>query len=356
MLVDSNVSADCSGDVMLVDSNVSTDCSGDVMLVDSNVSTDRGINLTSTTDRNCAESATITEHGPSNHIDPTRSNPNINASSSAHHFHASSDDMGKLIANNLQLCQQTMQQLANSNNRQNTINYSLGSETVPPTFNLHTAMAVTSTNMPSYNPPGPIGTDQLSCNQTLPIYSVNRPRASFGASSTSVADLDMISPEIRNQIISGKDVNLNLLLIPNYETPIKGKDQDKDERLSRNLSLDEFIIAFVRYKRIMCSAFSSRAEELELYLTHIIETAQIWPSKFVEYHKMFSANRAIMLLQHNIKIDWLRGDVDLRQTICAGSRVNSCSRCSYVKQFVPDQELIAVQGAATSNNLCRIKS
>jgi hypothetical protein len=27
----------------------------------------------------------------------------------------------------------------------------LGSETVPPTFNLHTAMAVTSTNMPSYN-------------------------------------------------------------------------------------------------------------------------------------------------------------------------------------------------------------
>jgi hypothetical protein len=94
------------------------------MMADSNVSSDRGINLTKTTKRNCLESATITEHGPSNHIDPTRSNPNINASSSAHHFHASSDDMGKLIANKLQLCQQTMQQLANSNNRHNTINYS----------------------------------------------------------------------------------------------------------------------------------------------------------------------------------------------------------------------------------------
>ena len=124
--------------------------------------------------------------------------------------------------------------ISNSNNRQNTINYSLGSEPVPPTFNLHTAMAVTSTNMPSYNPPTPLGTDQLACNHTLPIYSVNRPRASFGAPSTSVADLNMISPEIRNQIISGKNVNLNLLLIPNYETPIKKKDQDKDERLSRN--------------------------------------------------------------------------------------------------------------------------
>ena len=70
----------------------------------------------------------------------------------------------------------------------------------------------------------------------------------------------MISPEIRNQIISGKDINLNLLLIPNYDTPIKRKDQDTDERLSRNLSLDEFIIAFGRYKIIMCTAFSSRAE------------------------------------------------------------------------------------------------
>jgi hypothetical protein len=94
------------------------DCSGDVMLADSNVSTDRGINLTNTTDRNCVESATITEHGPSNHIDASRSNPNINTSSSTHQFHASSDDMGKLIVNTLQLCQRTMQQLANSNNRQ----------------------------------------------------------------------------------------------------------------------------------------------------------------------------------------------------------------------------------------------
>ena len=46
-----------------------------------------------------------------------------------------------------------MQQLGNSNNRQNTINYSFHSEPVPPAFNLHTAMTVTSTSMPSYNPP-----------------------------------------------------------------------------------------------------------------------------------------------------------------------------------------------------------
>jgi hypothetical protein len=39
-----------------------TDCSGGVMLMDSNVTTDRSINLTNTTDRNCEESATITEY------------------------------------------------------------------------------------------------------------------------------------------------------------------------------------------------------------------------------------------------------------------------------------------------------
>ena len=82
-----------------------TDCSGDLMLADSNVSTDRGINLANTTDRNCVESATITEHGTSNHIDATRSNPNINTRSSAHQVYASSDDMGKLIVNTLQLFQ-----------------------------------------------------------------------------------------------------------------------------------------------------------------------------------------------------------------------------------------------------------
>lgn len=110
-----------------------------------------------------------------------------------------------------------MQQLSNSNNRQNTINYSLGSEPVPQIFNLHTA------NMPSasYNPPAPFGSDK-SCNLTLPMYYINsRPRASFDVPSISAADFDMISPEIINQIILGKDVNLNLLLIPNDETPVK---------------------------------------------------------------------------------------------------------------------------------------
>ncbi|CAC5372760.1 unnamed protein product [Mytilus coruscus] len=146
---------------------------------------------------------------------------------------------------------------------------------------------------------------------TMPVYSVR----SFGVPAYSISDTDMISPEIRQQIITGKDVNLNTLLIPNYEIPVKRKTQENDDRLIHNLSLDEFIIAFGRFKRIMCSAFPTRAEELELYLTHIVETAIIWPHKFFEYHRMFSAKCATMLLQHNIEIDWSKGDIELKQKI-----------------------------------------
>ncbi|VDI73488.1 Hypothetical predicted protein [Mytilus galloprovincialis] len=77
----------------------------------------------------------------------------------------------------------------------------------------------------------------------------------------------------------------------------------------------------------MGTAFPNRNEELDLYLAHIIETANIWPDCFYEYHKIFSAKCAVMLIQHNIKIDWSKGDSDLRNMVCAGSKINTCRKC-----------------------------
>ena len=65
-----------------------------------------------------------------------------------------------------------------------------------------------------------------------------------------------------------------MLLIPNYENPLKKKIKENDGRLTRKLSLDEFVIAFGRYKRVMCTAFPNRHEELDLYQAHISETAR----------------------------------------------------------------------------------
>jgi hypothetical protein len=77
----------------------------------------------------------------------------------------------------------------------------------------------------------------------------------------------------------------------------------------------------------MCTAYPNRSAELDAYLAHIIETANIWPERFHEYHQLFSNKCACMLLQHNVKIDWSKGDPDLRSIVCAGSAVNTCLTC-----------------------------
>ena len=109
-----------------------------------------------------------------------------------------------------------------------------------------------------------------------------------------MADLDMISPEIRNQIISGKDVNLNLLLIPNYETPIKRKDQDTDERLSEKFVLGWIYHRFWQIQTNHVYSFFVKSRITRFILDTYYWKAQIWPKDVFEYRKMFSA----MILQH----------------------------------------------------------
>lgn len=65
-----------------------------------------------------------------------------------------------------------------------------------------------------------------------------------GIPAASISDVDLVSTEIRADLLAGKDMNLNILLIPNYTTPALKKIKEKDERLSRNLSLDEFFVPF----------------------------------------------------------------------------------------------------------------
>ena len=119
-------------------------------------------------------------------------------------------------------------------------------------------------------------------------------KGKYGIMPASIPITDMVSNEIRKLILSGQDVNLNIMLIPNYV-----KTKETDERLDRSLSLDEFIVAFGRYKRIMVREYPLRSQELDDYLQHVIETANTWPEKFYEYHRLFSAKCAIVLQQHN---------------------------------------------------------
>ncbi|VDI71790.1 Hypothetical predicted protein [Mytilus galloprovincialis] len=104
---------------------------------------------------------------------------------------------------------------------------------------------------------------------------------SCGVRSDEYSNVDIISPSIQKQIIDGKDVNLASLLIPNYETPqihsvaanglelnISGKP---DPRLNRKLTIQEFIKAFGKFKRVMSSVYPDRRAELDAYEDEIIE-------------------------------------------------------------------------------------
>ena len=69
--------------------------------------------------------------------------------------------------------------------------------------------------------------------------------------------------------------------MPNYEAPqthsvtadeIKVNLSNKPyPRLNKNLTIQEFIQAFGKYKRIMCSVYPERREELDAYEDDIVK-------------------------------------------------------------------------------------
>ena len=89
--------------------------------------------------------------------------------------------------------------------------------------------------------------------------------------------IDCVAPSVKKQILKGKDVNLAILLSSKYDLPQQHTMQSggltvelntkKDVRLEHNLSLEEFNLAFRKYRSIMCKAYLHRKAELEQILT-----------------------------------------------------------------------------------------
>ena len=177
-----------------------------------------------------------------------------------------------------------------------------------------------------------------------PTYTVSRPgRLMNGAASDSLPFVEIVSPQLRRDIILGKNINLPSLLIPGA----KSGDSDltnrsiligeetiplkplTDPRLQKNLTIQEFITAFTIYRNIMCSTFPDRREELDAYLRDIIDmSTKFGGFSFYEYHKAFSARAAAILNAYNIKLDWSRRDNNLFCSIFAGHKANACTICN----------------------------
>ena len=185
---------------------------------------------------------------------------------------------------------------------------------------------------------GPSGTTRIL--STAAKASSREALMGRGVASHSVPRVELVSPQLRSEIIQGKDLNLARLLIADAEEfsqreilisgglaiPVKPRT---DHRLLKNLNLSEFIKAFTIYKNVMVGGFPHRADELALYLNEIVDMAtDFGGTTFYQYHKQFSARAAALLLNHNIKVDWSIRDNDMYCKLFAGRRANSCALCS----------------------------
>lgn len=193
----------------------------------------------------------------------------------------------------------------------------------------------------------PSGNPNLINNtfETMTTYT-EVPASGFnGKAADQLPHIELVSPTLRQAILSGKDINLALLLLPDADvgemksmsiltcsidpltgTPIKTK---KDPRLHKMLSITEFYEAFAIFKNVMCEAFPQRRKELDGYLRIIIElSSQFGGFIFYAYHKAFSAKCATWLTQYGEKVDWSIKDTGVLQAVTAGIKMKACDICS----------------------------
>ena len=168
--------------------------------------------------------------------------------------------------------------------------------------------------------------------KTLEQYSAERSfSAGIDISSTTspygkhpelLKNTDYVSESVKENIVSGKYVNLATLLIPEFEQPEK-KDRYRDAKAKQVFK--------------HCTHHPWRKEELDDYMTKIIDIARIYGGKFYEYHTIFSQKCAVALEQGK-KVNWAEKDKNLLQMIICGSQCNSCQICkevSHTTQFCP---------------------
>ena len=192
-------------------------------------------------------------------------------------------------------------------------------------------------------------------------------RTRFGYAAHSLPLVETVSPSIRQNIITGRDINLAALLIPYFNgnaemqqptttqpTCINDHSTRQDVRLLRSLNLGEFIQAFAVYKHIMCSVFAHRHIELDIYERDIVDMASRYPGKgFYDYHRQFSLQASSQLRYNNVPVDWSIRDNNLFCNIFANVLPNSCELCQstlHSSGFCPSINQSAGQSGSNLQN------
>ncbi|XP_018418827.1 PREDICTED: uncharacterized protein C5orf42-like, partial [Nanorana parkeri] len=142
---------------------------------------------------------------------------------------------------------------------------------------------------------------------------------------------------LRKDILEGKDVNLASLLIAAHDVTehkafaceeVSVVLKARDPRLSRKLSISEFVIAFGIYRDVVCSASPNRREELDAYLHIVMDLAYKYGGlTYYDYHRAFSAKAAAGLSQFHFTANWGRMYTELFCRHFAGLKAPVCMSC-----------------------------
>ncbi len=185
--------------------------------------------------------------------------------------------------------------------------------------------------------------------------------------SSSLPLMDIVPDNVRKDIIKGRDINLCQLLIPARERGcftggreiIIGDEKLQlkplgDKRLSKMLTIQEFVKSFNTYKNIFCEAFPQRREEMDRYMSNIIEiNAKYAGFAHYEYHLEFSARAAYYREHQNILIDWGRLDERLMTQVVGGRKALTCTLCGGYDHTATFCQLAAEANAGKSTLPCK---
>ncbi|XP_040207742.1 uncharacterized protein LOC120938098 [Rana temporaria] len=174
-------------------------------------------------------------------------------------------------------------------------------------------------------------------HDTVVVSALASPLTGTPESSSTVIPAHLVSASLRKDILEGKDVNLASLLVSVHDVAdnrayawgdVSVVVKSKDPRLSRKLTVTEFVLAFGMFRDIICSAAPNRREELDLYLHSVTDLGYKYGGHaFYDYHRSFSAKAAAKLSQFQAKTDWSICDTELFCRHFAGLRSPLCTLC-----------------------------
>ena len=137
----------------------------------------------------------------------------------------------------------------------------------------------------------------------------------------SLPQIDLVSPQLRQDTLAGKDVNLAALLIPGYKGPGEYEQRSlmvgeeviplkppNDPHANKALTTSEVIKAFTIYKDVMYDGFPEREKELSAYLSDIVDMATRFTGlTSYECHREFNA-KSTTWHARGVELNWSKRD------------------------------------------------